>query len=402
MRRHRYLRGGYRAGNVKKSKKKILIRIAFVIICALLLLLVSVLLGNHLKKKADSSLSLSTGNDYTEDTSDNIKDFFPDGIPVKDPSEASRELCAASIDITSADAETLCDMIDSLSDEYNAVSFRINSSDGKLVYISPALMDYVGLDASLIDTRANITTNDEDETPKSFDVYENLREVIIKAKAKGLRTVALYETDGRSLEHTVEGLSAREIDSIIAGELTALGCDEILIDGLYSETGQLPHETLRAIISYLAALRTRSESTLIGLNFPDHIYLIPQNASVIKTLSEYADVLAISISSSSSDPDEAYSLVYDNCYSLKGNFSMYNLRCIIVSDSADAAVAIHASLKALYAKSFQYTLYVENPTFEPSVADETTSDGTETGVSNDNANRKEDYLAAEDNLPSAE
>jgi len=402
MRRHRYVRGGYRAGSVKKSKKKIIIRVAFVIASALVLLLISVLLGTHLKKKADASLSLSTDTAYTENTDNGLSELFPDGIPVKVPDEASREICAASIDITSADADTLCEMIDGLSKEYNAISIRISSDDGKLVYISPALMEYVGLDPSLADTRVGVADDEESDEVQRFDVYENLCAVIAKAKAKGLRTVALYETDSTSLEYSITGLSARETDSIIAGELAVLGCNELIIDGLFTNEGQLPHETLRAIISYLAALRLRSESILLGLNFPDHVYLIPQNASVIKTLSEYADVLALSISVSVSDPHEAYSLVYDNCYSLKGNFSMYNLRCIIMSDNADTASAIHASLKTLSAKSFQYTVYVEAPVYEPEAADETTSSGAQTGASNDNANRTEDYLESEETEASAE
>lgn len=396
MRRHRYVRSGYRAGTVKKSRKKLLVRIAFVLGCALALTLFSVLLGSYLNKKAEESLALSSNTSITEETSENIDELFPEGVPVKDPDEAKRELCGADIDISSGDADHLRELIDGLSDKYNAVSIRITSAEGKLAYISPALMEYVGMDSSLADTKVTLaganTSEDGDEEPaEAFDTFENLCAVIEAAKERGLRTVALFSTDSSSLELSATALSKCEIDSVIAGELFSLGCDEILIDGLFEDEGQIPHETLKAMIRYLAVLRSRSSDMLIGINFPDNVYLIPQNASVIKTLSEYADFLAISIGTSVTDPSEAYSAVYDNCYSLKGNFSMYNLRGIIQAEDTQLSSAIFASLKELSAKSFQFTVYVADPVFTISGDTPSTDGATETGVSNDNANRKEDY-----------
>lgn len=422
MRKHRYIRGGY-AGSVKKSRKKLIIRIAFVIGCALALTVFAVLLGSYLNGKAEESKALSTQTESAEATSEDISELFPDGVPVKDKDEAKREICGADIDITCADKDTLCKMIDDLSDEYNAVSLRINGADGKLVYISPALMEYVGLDYSLTDSSAtpsddgngstnnSITGNENDEnnesgentddvenasdSPKVYNAYENLCAVISKAKEKNLRVVVLFNADSSCLDWTASALSECEKDSVIAGELAALGCDELLIDGFCTNEGQIPHDTPKAIVRYLAVLRSRSGDLLIGLNFPDNVYLIPQNASIIKTLSEYADFLAISIGTSVTNADEAYSAVYDNCYSLKGNFTMYNLRGIIVSDNADIACAIHASLKALSAKSFQFTVYVADPKFTLNNETTDTDSADETGAVNDNANRKEDYLVSE-------
>lgn len=418
MRKHRYIRGGY-AGSVKKSRKKLIIRIAFVIGCALALTVFAVLLGSYLNGKAEESKALSTQTESAEATSEDISELFPDGVPVKDPSEAKREICAADIDITCADKDTLCKMIDDLSDEYNAVSLRINGADGKLVYISPALMEYVGLDYNFANpsdegngsTNIDITGDENDEnnesgentddgenasdSPKVYDAYENLCAVISKAKEKNLRVVVVYNADSSCLDMNASALSKCEKDSVIAGELAALGCDELLIDGLCADEGQISHDTPKAIVRYLAVLRSRSEDLLLGLNFPDNVYLIPQNASTIKTLSEYADFLAISIGTSVTNADEAYSAVYDNCYSLKGNFTMYNLRGIIVSESIDIACAIHASLKALSAKSFQFTVYVADPKFAPESDAADTDSADETGAVNDNANRKEDYLVSE-------
>jgi len=392
MRRHRYLRGGYRSGHIKKSRKKLIIRIAFVIVCALVLTVFSVLLGSHLKKKAEYSINLSTDTQVTEGTTESVGELFADGIPVKDPDAGSRELCAADIDVTSADKDALCDLIDSLPHEYNAISVRVSAENGKLVYLSPAVMEYAGLDPSLLDAYSIAETEDA----KGFDVYENLRAVLAKAKANGLRCVAALSADSSSLLLDTDQFSKGRLDSIVAGELTSLGCDEILVDGLFTEEGQMPHDILSAVISYLASLRAHTGEALLGLSFPDSLYLTPQNASVVKTLSEYADFLAISVSTDATDPDEAYSVVYDNYYSLKGYFSMYSLRAVITGTDEKVASAVRASLSALSAKSFHFTSYIDDIGYDGGKDEPATDTDTSNGAANSNANRKEDYEQTEE------
>lgn len=388
MRRYRRI-GGYRSGQVKKSKKKILIRIAFVVVCACILTLAAVLLGTHLQKKADYSASISTGDVDTTATSENIGDLFPGGIKVEDPDKAKLHVTAADIDITSGSAAELKDKINALSDKYNAVSVRITSKDGKLVYISPALMEHVGLDTELIPQPKASDSTDEDKP--DVNTYENLKAVLAAAKAKGLRAGIYFRTDPTALEQSVSAASKCEIDSVIISELAQLGYDEILIEGLVAEDGRISNDTLKSIIRYLALLREKSESISIGINLEDSVYLVPQNASIIKTLSEYTDFLAISISTDIENADEAYSAVYDNCYSLKGNFSVYNLRGVILSDIPDVASAVHASLTALSAKSTQFTVYVSDPSYTPPVSDSSIPEPAETGIANEHANRSENY-----------
>lgn len=388
MRRYRRI-GGYRSGQVKKSKKKILIRVAFVVVCACILTLVAVLLGTHLQKKADYSASISTENVDTTATTENIGDLFPGGIKVEDPEKAKLEVTAADIDITSGSADELKNNIYALSDKYNAISVRITSKDGKLVYISPALMEHVGLDTGLLPQAKKSDSTDEDKP--EVNTYENLKAVLAAAKAKNLRAGIYFCTDPSALEQSVSAASKCEIDSVIISELAQLGYDEILIEGLVAEEGRISNDTLKSIIRYLALLREKSNSISLGIILEDSVYLVPQNASIIKTLSEYTDFLAISINTDLTDADEAYSAVYDNCYSLKGNFSVYNLRGVILAELPDVASAVHASLKALSAKSTQFTVYVADPSYTPPVSDSSSPDTAETGVANEHANRSENY-----------
>ena len=389
MRKYRRI-GTYRSGQVKKSKKVLLIRIAFVIACALVLTFLSVLLGTHLQRKAEHASSMTADSSDTTVVTESIHDLFPDGIKVEDTEAQKLEVCAADIDITADSAESLIEKINTLSDKYNAISIRVNSHDGKLVYLSSALMEYTGLDPSLIEkSDATSKDDDEDEKVETYDVFENLKAALSAANHSGLRACVYFRTDPSVLAQSTSAASKCEIDSIIISELTSLGVDEVLIEGLITEEGLISNDTLRSVIRYLAVLREKCGDLHIGINLPDAVYLIPQNASIIKTLSEYTDFLAISISTDLTNADEAYSAVYDNFYSLKGNFSVYNLRGVIKSDIPEIAAAINASLATLSAKSTQFTVYVADPSYAPPSI--SVPETAETGVANENAKRSEDY-----------
>lgn len=386
--------GGYRSGQVKKSKKTLIIRGAFIVFCALLLTLLSVLLGKHLQRKADYAAGMTSGTDSITVQTENISDLFPEGIKIENSDARELEICAADIDITAESAEDLVNKVNSLPDGYNAISVRINSADGKLVYVSPALMEYAGMNSELVSrTASQDTAEDTEGGGTSYDVFENLKSTIAAAKHSSLRSGIYFRTDASVLEQTISSASRCEIDAVIISELATLGADEILIEGLVVDEGLISNDTLRGVIRYVALLREKCGDIHIGINLPDSVYLVPQNASVIKTLSEYLDFLAISIETELTDADAAYSAVYDNCYSLKGNFSVYNLRGVIKSDIPEIASAVNASLRALSAKSTQFTAYVEDPSYTPPSV--SVPETAETGVSNDNANRSEDYEATQ-------
>lgn len=418
MRRHRHIRNGYRAGNVKKTRKMIVTRLLFTVICAAVIFLFSVLLGRHLSSKVDVS-GASTDNGTASDTAEvETTPQFSGGVPITDPEAYKREICAADIDITAVDVDTLRDMIDGLSDIYNAVSVRLNNTEGTLVYASPALMEYARLDSSRADNRVTLETtattkasadeptdvSDEDEksngekdekntvapTETECDVLENLKVLIEAAHEKSLYVVATFSADEYALSTDVSLVGRKRLDAVLAGELASFGCDEILVTDLFDGDSVLPAETLEAIIAYLACLREYTDNVRLGVNFSDGVYLIPQNASMIKTLSEYADFLSISIETDDDDPHRAYSSVYDNCYSLKGNFSMYNLRALILSEDESTSSAIYASLCALSAESFQFTCYVSSPSYTVG-KDDTQVTESDNGIANENASRSEDY-----------
>ncbi len=409
MKRHRRIRTGYRIGTKKKPIKKTVIRVLFVVLCAAMLTLFSVLLGTYLKEKADLAGSAIDGTEAATQEASDTTELYPDGI--KSTSNAKEiKVCAADIDITAGTPSSAKDKVYDLSDTYNAVSVKISSADGKLLYVSEALLDYVRLNSTDLPStpQENVESEDAEAAPDedgsdtetkpekaAEDTLSNLKAVIDAANEKKFRKSAVFKTNAGVLGSTAESLSQAQIDSVIVGEIASFGFDEIIIGGLVDEDTGITHDSLKTIITYLTQLRARSGQLDIGVVLPASLYLIPQSASIIKTLSEYVDFLAIEISVDSDEPSVAYSLVFDNCHSLKGNFSVYNIRGMITAEKTDVACAVMAALRDLSAASLQFSVYVADPYFDPHSGSVESETETETNPSNDNAMREEDYLAQE-------
>ena len=383
MRKHKRLRSGYRSGTKKKSKKKLILRILFVIACVLVLTALAVLLGRHLNEKAKHAETLPFFESDTDVGSDVTAELFPDGIPSNtDVSEL--EVFAADVDITSGTDKEICAAIDLLSDKYNTVSVRI-TRDGKLVYTSRALMASIGMTPD----NSSETTDDKG----SSDTFDCLKAAAQMSHAEGKRLSAVYTAGDGVLGDGDEAVVAMSKEKLIVGELADLGFDEIIIDGLADDSDEITGEKLASVVSYLAALRSVSGNMAIGVTLPSSVYLVSQNASKIKTLSEYADFPAINVSVDTDDPDVAYAYVYDNCYSLKGNFSIYNIRGIITNSDKDVADAVNTALRDLSIRSTQFSVYVEDPSYAPDRGPSDTSKETVEIVSNDDAMRSDDYEA---------
>ena len=320
-------------------------------------------------------------------------------------------MCAADIDVTRGSSDDIRDLVKGLSDRYNAVSVRVTSDSGELVYVSRALMELVGIDTGAVTQNSAAAASDSESEPATESestggepkeseskktvaepstVLDNINAALAAAGEKSLRRSAIYVTSGDSLGDGRDASVRAARDCAIIGELRSLGFDEVIIDGLVGEDDTLSHDTLREIVSYLSLLRGGGDGIDIGITLPASVYLISQNASRIKTLSEYADLLAIGIGSGAGTPDEAYSFVYDSCYSLKGNFSVYSIRGVITDSDPEIAAAVSASLRALSVGGIQFSVYVPDPTFVPDNGTDDTT-GPETGISNDRAMRSDDY-----------
>ncbi|MBR6808566.1 MAG: hypothetical protein IKM46_09370 [Clostridia bacterium] len=387
MRRRRLIRSAYRSGAKKKSIKPILIRVAFVLVLAAVTAGVALLLGSYLDSKASVAESLLETDQKNEAVTEK-GELFPDGV-YSESDIKKKNVCAAHIDVVGVREDAVEESIRALGDVYNAISVNVVSPSGSLIYLSEALMDYVRLDGGLVIRPAEEA---EEDAESLGDALEEIKTALSVAGELGMRKSAVYSVSPHVLEDSTAADHERVADGIVIGEMYNMGFDEVILTSLVGEEEEISTELLKKLVSYLASLRKRSAKIDIGVLLPASVYLVPQSGGFIKTLSEYADFLAISVGTDAETADEAYSSAYDNCHSLKGNFSVYNIRGMIETEDVEIAQAVYAALKDLSVSSVQFSTYVAEPSYAPQIPVTTPDDTEDLGKENENAVNKEDYL----------
>lgn len=391
-----------------KPKGKIIFRIFFVLFAAAALAFLSVCLGSHLKEKAAKAVSrmeTDTQNNETEPQTEPPK-TLPEGI-LSQSSASKLSFTLADVDPSLYTAERLNKFLDETPPDYNGVSVRV-TSDGKLVYASPAALNFVRISDALkgvgvvdVEGQKDEDTDEEnnDEAPIA-DVYENIKQIVNVSKAKGLRSSCIFETTALSLEESEDSIISKTIDKLIIGELSGIGFDEIIIDGLVPANSTLDFDAAAKIINYLTMIRSVSGGTDVGIMLPAAVYLDAPTANLIVNLSKYADFLAIKVSmEEASIASDAYDAVYDACYLLKGNFSVYNMRAVIDSNDAELNKSAYEALKALSVENIQFLTYVDDLTIKGQGGDEPPqAPSNMDGVTNGNASTKDKYTNPDDDI----
>lgn len=392
MRRRRLIRSAYRSGTKKKSIKPILIRVAFVLVLVAVTTSAALLLGSYLDERANFAESLLETHEKSEPSNEKTE-MFPGGV-LSDSDVTEKNVCAAHIEVVGVSEESVTESIRALGDMYSAVSINVVSPTGSLVYLSDALMNYVRLDGALV---VRPSAGEAEGSEVEGDALPAIKTALAVADELGMRKSAVFSASSNVLENSPISNNERITDGIILGEMYDMGFDEVILTSLVTEDAEITTELLKKIVSYLSSLRDYSGEIDIGVVLPSSVYLVPQSASFIKTLSEYADFLAISVNTDAEDPAAAYSSVYDNCHSLKGNFSVYNIRGMIETDDVEVAQAVYAALCDLSVKSVQFSTYVSDPVYVVEIPDDTPDESVDTGKVNDNAVSKEDYLSNDEN-----
>lgn len=392
MRRRRLIRSAYRSGTKKKSIKPILIRVAFVLVLVAVTTSAALLLGSYLDERANFAESLLETHEKSEPSNEKTE-MFPGGV-LSDSDVTEKNVCAAHIEVVGVSEESVTESIRALGDMYSAVSINVVSPTGSLVYLSDALMNYVRLDGDLV---VRPSAGEVEGSEVEGDALPAIKTALAVADELGMRKSAVFSASSNVLENSPISNNERITDGIILGEMYDMGFDEVILTSLVTEDAEITTELLKKIVSYLSSLRDYSGEIDIGVVLPSSVYLVPQSASFIKTLSEYADFLAISVNTDAEDPAAAYSSVYDNCHSLKGNFSVYNIRGMIETDDVEVAQAVYAALCDLSVKSVQFSTYVSDPVYVVEIPDDTPDESVDTGKVNDNAVSKEDYLSNDEN-----
>ena len=379
MRRRRRRRTGVRS----KSKRRIIFRVLFVVIAAAVITALAVLLGNYLgKKAAQAEKELDDTVAEIPVTEPAESDLLPEGVPADGQADGLK-IIAADIAIEGVSIDDIGEKMWGLDDEYNAVSVRV-TRDGKLIYLSPAVMELSGLESP--------AAPDEKEDCASLPA---IRDVVSAAKGLGLRTSCILGTVPAVLGDGEDAKMRLRTDVAVVGELSGAGFDEIVIDGLIGDEGTLDFATLSAVIEYLAALRGASGEVDLGVVLPARVYLDAPTAGQIVTLEKYTDLLAIGVQTGDAlSAEAAYDAVEESCYNLKGKFSAHNLRAIITSTNTQAAFGAYRALRDLSVANVQFCAYVPSPAAaltEPQPEEEPAAPAETEEKTNENALTGEKY-----------
>lgn len=306
----------YRRNPSSSAKvKKIMFRILFVTVAAFIILMLSVILGLHLKNKVEnaeknisdsqdsSSLQISRDNEDSDDDISEAPKVFGGGINM---------LLAKTTD-------DVVVMVNDTAAYYDTVVLSLNDEYGSLFYQSPALCALMRMPYH------------EDSLK-----YDLLSSAVSAAKIKNLRISTVL----RPMPNANSVISAALVDGTIISELASLGVNEVLID-LSSNQKEITYEEANRIRTYLTECASISgDSCDIGVILSADMFLNAENAKIIQMIAGSSSFLAINFDSSGFDlPDFFYLDVSKSIKALLGTFSVYNMRVLIDSSSREYASA---------------------------------------------------------------
>lgn len=308
----------YRSYTAKKHKMPR--RIIFFCVVAVLIFVITVIVGNVLKSKLETT---------PRDTSDLLTTTSPEeNRPQGDSSqntdivhdEALAGVSAGCLDLRAVEGNTAAaGAVEALKAKgYNAVSFSVKDGDGNLTYASPAVEKFSRLPAS-----------------EALITYEELCAAARAAKNAGLRLCAVITA------------SDSIADELVAGELASIGFDEICVRG-FEEHTQLDNEIVSEACAYVDRLRSVAKDVEFSLSFDSLFFKAPSNAPYIEKIYARVEFLAIDMTACTGDFAKTLS------EEIAGSFTAYNLRPLLSGVDETLVGEVNEALAAAGIKARQY------------------------------------------------
>lgn len=308
----------YRSYTAKKHKLPR--RIIFFCVVAVLIFVITVIVGNVLKSKLETT---------PRDTSDVLtttspEENKPQGDKPKDPEvlhdEALAGVCAGCLDLTAVDGtEAAAKAVEAIKAKgFNAVSFTVTDGEGKVTYASPAIEKFSRLPAS-----------------EALITYEELSAAAKAAKNSNMRLCAVITA------------SDSICDELIAAELYSLGFAEICVRG-FEEYTQFDNETVSEVCGYVERLRAAAGDMVFSLSFDSLFFKAPSNAPYIEKI--YAKTEFFAIDMTECDGESAKALSEE----IAGSFTAYLLRPLLSGADEELVTSVNEALGASGVKARQY------------------------------------------------
>ncbi|MBP3377638.1 MAG: hypothetical protein J6L96_02715 [Clostridia bacterium] len=305
--------------------KKIIFRILFVLLAAVLITVLTILLGHHLLDKASK---LDEEENFTPEDTEPPLPEIPEEYFIT--STTAPSVFAVAFDVRDyEDESSMTEKIGELSGHYDTLMLRLDSENGGLIYSSPAKCTLLGLPVS--------------ESDPTLDM---IKSAIKTAKSKRMRLCAVIPSSHGSSATA----SASVIDSTLIGELAGFGFDEVMIQ--LNNEAEFNRKSALELREYLIECDERTLSAcLIGVTLPAEYYLEASYAKHLQIIGSSVSFLGINFPTENMKTStEIFSSVSHDITSLLGSFTVYNMRLVIDGDNIAAAAAeytasVHSDIK---------------------------------------------------------
>lgn len=320
------------------KRKRLLKKILALLISVLIIVGVTVVFGNFLKKKADTvdnSSYMGIGRAEAE-TEGPVLVLPSDGrLGV---SESVEGFCVPLS--TDGDEASFEERITMAADGKNGVLIPLTGDDGFLLYNSVRAAEISRLP----------------ENPEIPTMAE-LGEAVAFAKSKGLRTCA-YISSSVSFEdeENVRDM-AIAADARIAADAAEAGFDEIIISSLVDSAESITSDTSHIILKYLNQMTAEAGDMGVGLSLPLDVYKTATLSPQIELFVSRSVFLTMELTREESSAENMNYI----CEKLAGTLSVYNMRMLLAPGDVTIGDTIVERLAAIGHVNYLYTCVPDEP-----------------------------------------
>ncbi|MGN1410166.1 MAG: hypothetical protein ACI4XJ_08315 [Eubacteriales bacterium] len=307
-----------RSGGEKMSK--LVFRVFFVICAALVITILSALLGNYLKNKiaaADEAMSESKEAAGIQLSREENTETYADG-------KSTFTMRGAGILLTDyAGRDELVLAVNTLAEHYDTLLVPINAEDGTMLYSSPALKS--------LTRQPDVQNYGNDGYEKADEsAYSLLSSASSAAKAKNMNICAVMAPS----QHIDSPKSAAFIDSLVISELYENGISRVMVK--FAAPNEDDENYSRWIQSYVSTLD--AENSELGFAFCSDYIINASGVKQVQSLAESGAFLGVYFDALTGSYEQIYAQITHSLNSMLGMFSVYNLNVLIDADENTAAM----------------------------------------------------------------
>lgn len=305
-----------RSGGGKLSK--IVFRVFFVICAALVITILSALLGNYLKNK------IAAAEEAMKESKEaaGIQLSREETLEIYEGGKSNFTMRGAGIVLTDCGGkDELVLAVNTLAEYYDTLLIPINGEDGTMLYSSPALKA-VTRQPDEIDG-LNIMADEN-------AAYSLLSSSASAAKAKNMNICAIM-TPSRNIESPK---NAAFIDSLVISELYDNGISRVMLK--FAPQTEEDESYPRWIQSYISALD--AEKSELGFAFCSEYLIDASGVKQVQNLAESGAFLGVYFDTDTGSYGDIYDEITHELNSMLGMFSVYKLNVLINADENASAI----------------------------------------------------------------